>query len=606
MRNLRGIAAALLALVVTAAPQGAQADGWSAAGNLSVAREYLAGALLQDGRFLAVGGQDSTTIYANADIYDPLSGVWSATDPMAVPRMNFTATTLDDGTVLVAGGRKPAPGPYANSSERFDPATGTWTSAGTFADARSNHRATLLGNGNVLVTGGFGGAVQLASTALYDAAGNSWSAATPMHTGRASHAAIRLANGSILVIGGIGTGGVRLTSTEIYDPFTGTWTDAAPLNVGRSELTATLLADGRVLAAGGDTQLASASDIAEIYDPDLDSWVTTAPMAAFHVNHTAHLLQDGTVLVVGIQGGLYASRFDPVGGTWSAVPRPTVTLGRHTGTVLASGRTLIAGGFTSGAQIASAELYDPAPNTPTPTPVPTDTPTAAATATATPTATPTAAPTDTPTATPSATPTASPTDTPTPTASATASATATTTAAIPVCAATPVACTEASKSRLTLTRKDDPKRSGFAWSWGNGTIALAELGDPRTATAFALCLYDDDTLVMQASVDPGGSCSGKPCWKDLRDKGFVWKNRSANADGVTALQIRTGAGKARISIKGKGPAADLNLPALPLVQAGEVTVQMVKNPGAGPECWSARLAAPAAKNDPSRFADAAR
>jgi hypothetical protein len=599
MKHLYGLAAALLALVLTSAPQAVRADGWTATGSFSVAREHLSGALLADGRFLAVGGQDSTAIYANADIYDPASGTWSTTDPMALPRMNFTATLLADGTVLVAGGRRPAPGAYTNSSERFDPATGTWSSAGTFTGSRSGHRATLLPDGNVLLTGGFGGSSPLATTALYDVAGNTWSAAAPMTTGRMRHAAVLLGNGKVLVIGGSGSG-VELASTELYDPVTDIWSDAAPLNEGRSGLTATLLPDGRVLAAGGSTEFASGSNIAEIYDPDLDTWVATPPMAASHSDHTAHLLQDGTVLVVGIQGGANASRFDPVAGTWSAVPRPTITFRRHTGSVLASGMVLVAGGVGLGGQVASAELYDPAPNTATPTPMPTGTPTEAATAT--PSATPTATPTSTSTSTPTGTPTATPTGTPTPSATATATATA----AVPVCAVTPVACTTATKSRLTLSRKDDPKRSGFAWSWGNGTLALPELGDPFTTTAFALCLYDDDDLVMQATVEPGGICSGKPCWKDLRGKGFAWKNRAANPDGVTALQIRTGSGKARLSIKGKGPAADLSLPALPLVQAGAITVQLVKNPGAGSGCWTASLTAPAAKNDGSRFSDAAR
>jgi len=111
---------------------------------------------------------------------------------------------------------------------------------------------------------------------------------------------------------------------------------------------------------------------------------------------------------------------------------------------------------------------------------------------------------------------------------------------------------------------------------------------------------------MQATIDAGGTCSGKLCWKALPGKGFVYKSRSGNAAGVTALQIRTGIGKAKITIKGKGAATDATLPDLPLAHTTEVTVQLIKNPGAGPECWAASLPAPAKKNDSLRFSAAAR
>lgn len=155
-------------------------------------------------------------------------------------------------------------------------------------------------------------------------------------------------------------------------------------------------------------------------------------------------------------------------------------------------------------------------------------------------------------------------------------------------------------------RKAVPTRSGFGWTWTRGTVTLPELGDPLTTTAFALCLYDDGALAMQAAIEPGGVCGTKNCWKALRGKGFAYRNRFGNADGITAFQIRTGTGKARINIKGKGAGADETMPSLPLSHAADVTVQVIKNAGDGPECWAASLPAPARKNDSLRFTAAAR
>jgi hypothetical protein len=54
-------------------------------------------------------------------------------------------------------------------------------------------------------------------------------------------------------------------------------------------------------------------------------------------------------------------------------------------------------------------------------------------------------------------------------------------------------------------------------------------------------------------------------------------------------------------VKGKG--ANLTLPALPLNPAAGVTVQLVKDPGSGPQCWQADFAAPATTDTATQFKD---
>ena len=57
---------------------------------------------------------------------------------------------LPSGQVLVVGGG-------SAQAELYDPASGVWTSAGSLAHSRSSHSATLLPSGEVLVAGGYDG-----------------------------------------------------------------------------------------------------------------------------------------------------------------------------------------------------------------------------------------------------------------------------------------------------------------------------------------------------------------------------------------------------------------------------------------------------------------
>src|SRR5262249_11644539 len=49
---------------------------------------------------------------------------------------------------------------------------------------------------------------------------------------------------------------------------------------------------------------------------------------------------------------------------------------------------------------------------------------------------------------------------------------------------------------------------------------LADFGAPMSATDYRLCVYDhlaaSPTLVLEAAVPSGGTCTGKPCWRRRR------------------------------------------------------------------------------------------
>ena len=93
-------------------------------------------------------------------------------------------------------------------------------------------------------------------------------------------------------------------------------------------------------------------------------------MATQRAAHTATLLPDGKVLVAGgfTGGGSLASAevFDPATSTFASAGNMTASRAGHTATLLPNGKVLIAGGY-NGSYLASAELYDPAAHTFMPT-----------------------------------------------------------------------------------------------------------------------------------------------------------------------------------------------------------------------------------------------
>lgn len=130
-------------------------------GAMAVARESHTATLMNDGRVLVTGGHagqdDSLTVYASAEIYDPAGATFHTTQRLSVPRHKHDAVALSDGRVLVAGGadERDERGVY-DSAEVFDPARGTWRATGRLAAARYKLQGTsfALAEGRALVVGG--------------------------------------------------------------------------------------------------------------------------------------------------------------------------------------------------------------------------------------------------------------------------------------------------------------------------------------------------------------------------------------------------------------------------------------------------------------------
>ncbi|MFN8644974.1 MAG: hypothetical protein U0802_26120, partial [Candidatus Binatia bacterium] len=201
------------------------------------------------------------------------------------------------------------------------------------------------------------------------------------------------------------------------------------------------------------------------------------------------------------------------------------------------------------------------------TPTGVATPTASGTATATATANDTATATGTPTTTPTATPAS-------------------------LCAAAPRGgCHTAGKTLLLV--KAAGARSTVLWRWLQGDAPLSELGDPTTATGYALCAYDAAALVpslaLRIEVAPGGTCGGPPCWQGLggtTPTGFNFNDSAGSQQGMQKLKLKGGTpGRDKLLAKASGAALVLPPPASAsqlFAQNDDVIVQLVSERGA---CW---------------------
>ena len=162
------------------------------AASISTGRWGHTATLLEDGRVLVVGGQESPSgKLATAEIYDPAADAWSSAGSMSVARgVGHRATRLSDGRVLVTGDSDEA------LAEIYDPSNGQWSQAGVMIEPRNAATSTLMADGRVMVTGGGdatkAGQDPLASTEIFDPATGEWTATGDLLNENYAHGAVLL------------------------------------------------------------------------------------------------------------------------------------------------------------------------------------------------------------------------------------------------------------------------------------------------------------------------------------------------------------------------------------------------------------------------------
>ncbi|MDN3358542.1 kelch repeat-containing protein [Actinomadura sp. DC4] len=151
----------------------------------------------------------------------------------------------------------------------------------------------------------------------------------------------------------------------------GTWTAGGAMPAATFWATpadpAVRLASGRLLVAGGTDGDGHPVASAALFDPVTNAWSAGPPLATGRQRHTTTLLADGRVLVAGgaADAALASAEiYDPLTGTWSAAAAMGTARSGHTATLLDDETVLVAGGQgTDGRALTSAERFDPGTGT---------------------------------------------------------------------------------------------------------------------------------------------------------------------------------------------------------------------------------------------------
>jgi hypothetical protein len=275
-----------------------------------------------------------------------------------------------------------------NTSEIFDPRTQSWHLGANLTVERALHTATTLRDGRTLIVNGVNVLNDPQDTCeFYDPAQDLFLPAPPTAQKRAGHTAVGLPSGKVFIAGGLSdfsnqlqAVGSALDSTELYDPVTNTWSPGPKMSHPRAGHTAHLLPDGKVLLVGGVSwdfvifvKVPRFLREVDLYDPVTNTLAKVNPMLTERGLHSGTGLADGRILVAGgpsgsvLNGGAptnTAEIYDPASGQWTGVAPMAKARGLHGAARLSDGRVLVAGGadgtLLNPNPLVECEIFDPA------------------------------------------------------------------------------------------------------------------------------------------------------------------------------------------------------------------------------------------------------
>jgi uncharacterized delta-60 repeat protein len=144
-------------------------------------------------------------------------------------------------------------------------------------------------------------------------------------------------------------------------------------------------------------------------------------------------------------------------------------------------------------------------------------------------------------------------------------------------------CEHASSARLVITARSAGHK--VAWTWRGAPLEAGSFGDPLETSAYTLCLYDADGLLLHASAPAGD------LWR-AAGAGFRYGANETSPHRLSRLKLLE---NGRLKAVGRDLTLETPLPvALPL------TTQLVRQDAL--ECWRATyLAAGVTRNTATRF-----
>jgi hypothetical protein len=166
-------------------------------------------------------------------------------------------------------------------------------------------------------------------------------------------------------------------------------------------------------------------------------------------------------------------------------------------------------------------------------------------------------------------------------------------------------CRRSASQRSSIVLRDDAVDAKDLLKWRlarGGAAAPEDFLDPVAgAPQLAVCVYDASASLQPLLVGTlfaGGTCDGRPCWKQLGGAGgYRYRNRAGTSAGLTRVKLRVSrSGALRLAVKAKG----IHLPMTPLGLVTPVRVQLQVAGEDGTTCWESAFES-ASRNDATMF-----
>jgi hypothetical protein len=303
------------------------------------------------------GEDEGPDISATCEIFDPKTGTWTNTTALNSPRVMGSGLLLPDGRVVLGGGVNA----FDTDSELgtsppleiFDPNTEKWTSC-AFISEKAKSVITQLSDNTILqLNYTYGSPIR---AWIFDPKTQKWSR-HPEYDCQAGIEdydpyGVTLPSGELAVEG---------KATEIYNPKTKSWTTIPWADMPNSCYQEVALNDGRLIRLG--EMVADLSRNSFVLDLKKQAWSALPPMNTPRGGSSMTVLASGKVLVA---GGYTASceLYDPASNTWSMTGSLHLARTDHSAVLLHDGRVLVMGGHdgayhTGGDLLATCEIYDP-------------------------------------------------------------------------------------------------------------------------------------------------------------------------------------------------------------------------------------------------------
>ncbi|MBN9101942.1 MAG: protein kinase [Pseudonocardia sp.] len=344
-------------------------DTWTSLAPMPAPRGGL-GATFTDGRIIAVGGEEPTTVDNSVFSYDVKSDSWSTLPPMPTPRHGLSVSVVGRTLFAFDGAAKPSHTDSVGTGEAIDlpprrlaPAP-KWRELKDAPIARQ-FAGTTVDDGTLWIAGGLTQDAASQEVWGYDAAIDTWKKGPDLpialhHTDAVTY------KGDVVVLGGWTPQNGNLSavvSDKVFALRNGTWAALPPMPEPRTAAAATVVGD-KIIVVGGQNggKLAPAT---EVFDGT--SWSLAAPIPTPREHLAA--TTDGTyVYAVGgrdlssSKNTFAFERFDPAAGTWQTMPTMPTARGGVAAACI-DGRIVAAGGEEPTRVLATVEAYDIATGT---------------------------------------------------------------------------------------------------------------------------------------------------------------------------------------------------------------------------------------------------